>query len=471
MKYQNNDVFINLDPDFTLISGSYTIQSYSITSGQDPDGHIYAGLVTSFGSNGKMTFSIGRSKSETVANWFNQRVLPSQNTFGHTADELNFAFIGTLQLTVTGGLYGTAHETLTFNDIALAQGSSGSNENWWFGGQYCSNIGNDQVTADGVNSKGIKAVSVFLRGDGNGDSVITATPQVVNTANWMGRLDNSVRLDGIMMPGSHDAGMSELHHCNPAVGADGYTRTQSANVGQQLADGSRYFDIRVDYDHDVLVTYHRTGAFGCNGQPLADVLDETTAFLTQHPTETAILKFSHIRDDNGHDPSFTKQKINEMLDSYSTFMYTNSLNGVNLATVTLGSVRGKMILVFDYDQYINPATGRFRYKDGSSAQPGANITVYDNYSETDDYNTMKNDQLQKWNEYARLNAGHLFLLSWTLTSTPPDPSIQTLAGEANSRLPDVLHDQIVVNKAPLPNIVYIDFMDNTVAASIIQYNF
>jgi len=469
MTYHDNDVQFLVGSGYSLISGSYTVESYSVSDGQDPDGHIHNGLVVTCGSDGTFTFSVGRHGTDQVADWFNSKVPSSQNTFNHGAGKLNFAFLGTLKLTITGGILGGAQETYTFSDVALAQGHSGASNNWWFGGQHSSYIGNNQVTTKGVNDKGGAVAFNFLRGD-NGVNNVNVTPTMFfDTANWMGGLEDSTQLDGIMMPGSHDAGMSELHHCAPPIVGDGYTQTQSGSIGQQLVDGSRYFDIRVDYDYNQLVTYHRTDGWGCNGQSLVSVLDQAKAFLEAHPTETAILKFSHIRDYDGHDPADTKAKINTLLDNYSDVMYTNSNTSVNLAKSPLSDVRGKLILVFDYSDYIDPATGRFRYHDGSSPQP--NLTVVDQYSDTSDYNTMKEGQLGKWSVHGGLGQGFFFLLSWTLTASPPGSTIRTLAGIANGHLPDVLYDQIVTNHASKPNVVYIDFVDGTVTQTIIRHNF
>lgn len=471
MTYHDNDVYFSLDKEYSLISGTYTVESFSITDGQDPDGHIKDNLTVSCGTDGKLTFSIGRKGSESVAEWFNNRIPASQTTFNHGAGKLNFAFIGKLSLTIKGGILGGNKETFIFSNVALAQGHSGASNNWWFGGQNCSYIQNNQVICKGVNSGGNEVSFVFLRG-GNDVSTVEVNPvTLVDTANWMKNIDDSTEINQIMMPGSHDAGMSELHHCAPPIVADGYTKTQSGSIGQQLVDGSRYFDIRVDYDYDTLVTYHRADQWGCNGQDLKDVLEQTKAFLNSHSTETVILKFSHIRDYDGHDPSITKQKINDLLNAYNSMIYVNSSKSINLAEMNLSDVRGKMILVFDYDEYIDPTKGRFRYKDGSSMESGANITVYDKYSNTSNYNTMKADQLKKWNEQAGLGANYFFLLSWTLTATPGGSTVETLAKEANSKLPGVLYDQITGAHASKPNIVYIDFLNDTVAQSIILYNF
>ncbi|MBL0685347.1 PI-PLC domain-containing protein [Aquimarina mytili] len=469
MTYRNNDVYFCLDTGYALINGSYTIDSFSVTGGQDPKRRIYAGLQVTCSSNGKMTFSVGRKGSEGVANWFDDRILNSQSTFNHGAGKMNFAFLGTLKLTITGGILGRRQETFTFSNIAIAQGHSGVSNNWWFGGQNCSYIKKHTVMAQGINSNGDSVSFAFLRG-GNDVSSVGVTPTtLINTKNWMGKLSDSTQLDSIMMPGSHDAGMSELHHCAPPIVGNGYVQTQSSSIGQQLVYGSRYFDIRVDYDHNELVTYHRTDGWGCNGQGLVSVLDQTKEFLIANPTETAFLKFSHIRGYKDHNPAVTKQKINDLLSNYSTFMYKSSNSNINLAKGKLGNVRGKMILVFNYSEYIDPLTGRFRYKDGNSAQPG--LTVYDHYSNTNDYSKMSTDQLNKWKDYGGLGQGVFFLLSWTLTASPPGAIIAVLAKKANDNLPNVLYDQIVAKKTSKPNIVYVDYVDSKTTQSIILYNF
>lgn len=480
MTYHDNEVSISLSTfsEFSLVSGSYIVTSHSVTGGQDPHGYIYDGLVKNFGSDGKMWFRVGRHGSTSTAEWFNRQVKGSQTTFDHSAGKLNFAFMGTLKLTLTGGVFGTDRKTFTFLNVAIAQGHSGASNNWWFGGKNCSYIGSNTVACTGRSSKGTRrGPSIFEEAFDNVNTIILTAiyliDTTIDTANWMSRIDAPVTLNNIMMPGSHDAGMSELHHCNPVVIAEPYTKTQNKSIGQQLISGSRYFDIRVDYDHEELVTYHRTGATGCNGQALSDIFDEAVSFLQENNTETFIFRISHIRNYSGHDPDDIKKRINSLLDSWDSTIYTNDDAGVDLTQVTLGSVRGKMIIVFDYDNYIDTSTGRFRYKNSSSAQaePGANLSVFEKYSDTDNYNDMKSDQLYKWKKYANFGANYLFLLSWTLTPKWYSRSVESLASQANSGLPDVLYDQIINQGAKKPNIVYLDFADKVYAQSIIQYNF
>jgi len=479
MNYHDNEVTLAVRSGYSLIGGSYTVEDFSVTDGQDPKGRIHIGLTVSFSSDGRMSFSVGRSGSDQVAKWFNDRIPEPQNTFDHDAGALNFAFLGTLEMTITGGIFGSSRETFKFSRITLAQGQAGTSNNWWFGGQHCFYIQNNQVSCKGVNSKGSPFYFVFLRG-GNHVNVVEVTAvegkpkSVVDTSEWMSEINDSRTLDQLVLPGSHDTGMSKLSHCNPAELAGPYTQTQSGSMGAQLVSGARYFDIRVDYDHQDLVTYHRTGAHGCNGQSLRDVLDQTREFLTAHRAETAILRFSHIRDYDRHNPADTKQKINSVLNDYRNLLYTSERADTNLAEARLMDARGRMVLVFNYDEFIDPSTGRFRYMNGSTMQPGSNFTVYDKYSDTADYHTMESGQLKEWKDHAGgLGAGHFFLLSWTLTSSNPPitPSISSLASIANSHLPGVLRNEIVLGKARKPNIVYIDFVTSTVCESIILYNF
>jgi len=294
-----------------------------------------------------------------------------------------------------------------------------------------------------------------------------------DTRTWMGKLPEKTTLNNIMMPGSHDAGMSELHHCSIGAGHSN-TQTQQMDIYGQLEAGSRYFDIRIDYDHGELVTYHRTGPFGCNGQSIAAILRQAISFLQRYQTEVVILKVSHIRD-NKKD---TKARLKNMLLSpeFEKCLYKSD-DTSNLANLVLREAAGKVVIVLDYDEGIDPAHGFFRFRDGFVERKkvwicgyrGLNMTVCDRYSDTSSYGKMSEDQIGKWNEYAGMGRDYLFLLSWTLTAGA-EGSIRELAHTANSNLPGVLSMQSALKK-PKPNIVYIDYMNVEIARVIISYNF
>lgn len=135
MTYHDNIVQFVTSGNIELVGGSYTISQHSISSGQDPKNYIKDGTTYNFDASGTMTFKIGRHGTTEVASWFNQRIYQQQNTFGHTADDLNFAFMGTLVLTLTGDGLNNQPQTITIENTGLAQGHAGTSNNWWFGSE------------------------------------------------------------------------------------------------------------------------------------------------------------------------------------------------------------------------------------------------------------------------------------------------------------------------------------------------
>ena len=81
--------------------GTFTVTDLCITSEQDPNARNYVGQIHIL-NDGEISFNVGRKGSAEVATWFNDRFSgynnPSVNgdrtTFDHTADNLNFAFLG-----------------------------------------------------------------------------------------------------------------------------------------------------------------------------------------------------------------------------------------------------------------------------------------------------------------------------------------------------------------------------------------
>jgi len=167
MEYRDNEVFFAVTSN-NLSKGSFTVNEFSITDGQDPNGHIYKGFTASCGSDGKFIFSIGRKGSKSVAEWFSARVPANRTTFDHDPGELNFAMIGTLVLEI-------GNKVCTFYNVALAQGHSGASNNWWFGGQQAMYNGGDTVI-NGASSNGIIELVEFMRG-GNSVDQVKVTPK------------------------------------------------------------------------------------------------------------------------------------------------------------------------------------------------------------------------------------------------------------------------------------------------------
>jgi len=476
MSYHKNEVLIEPRKGgaYSLVKGQFTVLDHKITEDQDPLHYNFKGLSIPI-DEGKLSFWCGRKESEDVANWFNSNLSADNNTFNKPAEKLNFAFMGTLELTLTGGIFGAAEQTFIFSNVMFAQGNAVFTNNWWFGGLECKYLDDHQVIAQ-CSSSLLNDMSFLYQRGGAGLSdaykTVEFTPfQLLATEAWLGLIDSSTTFSNIIIPGSHDAGMSESHHCSLPIVVPNYAETQSQSIKQQLYSGSRYFDLRIDYDHDELVTYHRNSSgTGCNGQSLKSVMDQATQFLDNNTSEFAILKFSHIRKENPSNKSFTKMMIDDLCSGYSDYLYKNPDPDINLVDVTVGQLRGKLVLVFDYDDFISSGAGFFRYRDGTASKSGVNLTVFDEYSETASYVEMYQDQIGKLVKYGGLGRDYLFLLSWTLT---PDSlsGVETLAGIANQYLPDTLYSELVLNEVNAPNIVFLDYLDQDLASAVILYNF
>lgn len=192
MTYRSNSVVLSSAEGISITNGTFTVNDLSITQGQDPNNYNYVGQIHTL-QNGAFTFQVGRSGSESVANWFNSKFSgyndPSVNgdrtTFDHTAEELNFAFVGDLNLTVTTADYPQGLNVV-FPDVTFAQGSTWFSNNWWFGqliGQHTRDSdGPNTVLAIGSTSAGNTVYASFLRGDNDVNEVTLEAISVVDDA-------------------------------------------------------------------------------------------------------------------------------------------------------------------------------------------------------------------------------------------------------------------------------------------------
>ncbi|KAF9256626.1 hypothetical protein L218DRAFT_1007178 [Marasmius fiardii PR-910] len=172
-EYHDNEVVIIVippsGPSPPISSGSFTVTAFKISSGQDPDNRNKIGDVHTFIASTvqdqKFVFTCGRHGTSDVASFWNTNIPPNNNTFGHTAGDLNFAFLGTLVLAFWTP---QGRRTVTFLDMGFAQGHSGSTNNWWFGGKNCKHEGDNKVTCTGTDQNGNSVKFTFLRGDNFG---------------------------------------------------------------------------------------------------------------------------------------------------------------------------------------------------------------------------------------------------------------------------------------------------------------
>jgi 1-phosphatidylinositol phosphodiesterase len=305
---------------------------------------------------------------------------------------------------------------------------------------------------------------------------IRSRPKPDNSS-WMGDLVNrkpDVRLNGLAMPGSHDAGVYTGSTTDYNLGGGGeWAATQGTPIIEQLRAGSRYFDIRVCLYDDHLVTYHGESGYGAYGAKLGTVLGDVRDFLSSEKgkNEAVFLRFKRPDIHSVHNS--TERTVEVVKNTVlRDFLYTPQ--NINAANLKLSDLKGKVVAAFDdaYESFWPPAANSvypyYEIDDPNSVKPSG-LNVYDNYADDGRYEQMYADQEPKLNTYGGWGNGHLFLLSWTLSGGGAVSDIEVLAGMANPWLPKKL-SQIENAGTNRPNIVYLDFIDPYLCSAIIELN-
>ena len=265
-----------------------------------------------------MRFKLGRKGSAKVAGWFNSRIGVDNSTFGHTAGVLNFAFLGTLRLTLSN------LPTITFENISIAQGHSGASNNWWFGGYKCFNTNDNRVHAIGKARDGMDDVYycvMFWRGGNDVNEYKIESVEKIDP-NWMRDIEGSLPLGQLSIPGTHDSGTK--------LAATGASRCQNFSIEAQLYHGIRFFDIRLKYDRNSLGVFH--GSDYCD-ITFNKVLTWCKNYLSEYVNETILMS---VKNEGGGD--ITAAFRGTMKNYSELFLDTKKIP-------TLQEARGKIVLL------------------------------------------------------------------------------------------------------------------------------
>ncbi|XP_044132887.1 1-phosphatidylinositol phosphodiesterase-like [Bufo gargarizans] len=152
----------------------------------------------------------------------------------------------------------------------------------------------------------------------------------VTWPNWMSHLPDHLPLSALAIPGTHDT---------MAFFGGPLAECQSWSLKNQYDSGIRFLDIRCRHYQDGLpifhgVSYQRTDFF--------QVLLDTVNFLTEHPSETILMRVKEEYEPYQNTRSFY-QSVSEVLNQIGAhwFLQSNSLP-------TLGEARGKVVILQDF---------------------------------------------------------------------------------------------------------------------------
>ena len=298
----------------------------------------------------------------------------------------------------------------------------------------------------------------------------------------------------LCIPGSHDAGMS-TRTGGTAFGKECNTLTQTLGILGQLSQGARYFDIRpvISGGHYYTGHYSFVGAInswqGANGQPIQSIDGQSVQSIisdinnyTASNQELIVLSLSSDRDtDQSSYPPFTQEQWNtllSMLEGINNRYIAPNPTTVDLTQLSLqhfiGNSQAAVIVVVDPNGS-GISLGDYASKGFYSP---SSLNVYNEYSNTNDFDTMANDQLAKMKTQRTSPDSPCFLLSWTLTQSDgqavacglPSPfnagciSIVDLANTANPALCGKLWP--ACTSQCYPNILYTDNVNTSVFAAL-----
>ena len=330
----------------------------------------------------------------------------------------------------------------------------------------------EQGTYPAISSNGSTVIQTHERAQGLVTTrLFYSLSSIMDRNNWMRDMLPAIgdkTLSQIVVPGSHDAGM----YCDD--GASDLAQTQDQNLYDQLRGGVRYFDLRVLAGEPLLI-YHGGATFTC--EPVDRVMKDVRKFMQEGHNEVVILKFSHFLGFGAclKDKFFYPTLRDTIVENVSPWMYKANVHPAEVPLNDIVTDGGKVIVVVDGDwaapQCQQEEAGFYVYKDwcsgdgncDSTGNPGqGEFTVYDQYSNTTNYDQMKNDQL---NKFASFNGKmkndpslqcDLFLLSWTLT---PGPNVSGVSAIANRNLGAGMSNVNRNQNGFIPNVLYVDYYE------------
>ncbi|CAK7219086.1 hypothetical protein SCUCBS95973_003705 [Sporothrix curviconia] len=238
-------------------------------------------------------------------------------------------------------------------------------------------------------------------------------------AAWMAAILDVIggrKLKHVCLLGSHDAGMSAVHGSTAEIDRDNVC-TQAFNISEQLALGSRYFDVRPVVCNG---GEYRTGhysvpskiVFGGNGELLEDIVQEVNSFTASH-AELVILYLSHAFNT---DDSYRDMNDNEWNHVFDIFGKLDHLCGGFTGDLTDHTINDYIghgqacVLVVSEGGPVRPDKGIYSVND--------QFPHNDHWSDTEQVAKMASDQISHMTANRNVVAGGddtFLVMQWILT--------------------------------------------------------
>ncbi|QNK64213.1 hypothetical protein H7F33_06925 [Pedobacter sp. PAMC26386] len=264
----------------------------------------------------------------------------------------------------------------------------------------------------------------------------------INTdmSNWMsdvfGAAKEHYTLKDIVIPGSHDAGMSVLTATGGSQKGtinDCNTLTQSLNIETQMKTGIRMFDLRAGILKDTLYLKHSSSdcmddaVGGGYGEELEPVLLAARKFLKNNKSEFLILTFSHFCPKEIGIPKLAEKIVN-IIGKEHTYMTGDK----KLGDIKIADLKGKILLVFETSKFDNPAIVFNTMIDASDGI----INFRRAYAATNNLKKLISTESVFFNTLkTQMAANDLIRLDWQLTQSAKEAAMVCNAFESDQNSP------------------------------------
>ena len=226
----------------------------------------------------------------------------------------------------------------------------------------------------------------------------------------------------LCIPGSHDAGMSQFN-AHTALADSENTLTQTLGIGDQLAAGVRYFDIRPVISGGAFWTGHYSntstivGWQGADGQSIQSVINDVNSFTASNQ-ELVVLYLSHTANTDTNYSPFDDDEWNNLLYEFYEglnflFQYDPSVPDITtlpLSTFIQSSAAVVVVVSESFDLNAYHYAGRGFFNQSQFPQTGS-------YTDTDNMDVMREDQYEKLLSDRTSPDDEVFQVFWTQTLT------------------------------------------------------
>jgi hypothetical protein len=264
--------------------------------------------------------------------------------------------------------------------------------------------------------------------------------------NWMNSMSKQIanrKIVDMVMPGSHDAGMSKITDAILSGGTESNTRNQMLNIYNQLKVGSRFFDLRVSSVHQVVnccgnykfwISHLSSEVgevpIGRTGESFDEVIKEINDFTSEFPGEVIMLKFRYlvgIRNVPSKGPIYRDQDIKD--DFFSKLKQINNRcpnlitkDTTSIEQLTMGELqrnKGGCVLIFldtrHLSEKISDTNEHFSYKDGIYKTTDLSFT--DAWVNKEDTKGVAEASIAEWQKKKDFHIGQWLSTPHFLTST------------------------------------------------------